>query len=107
MKKLMIALLFFTTSCELFIEPMPKSWHWGMKPRPLSGVKNFPATDTEYGIGFKDGCETAWMALSKGMLSDIRGKGFDPVMGAKSDDYNEGYGDGSEHCAYLLDWDVL
>ena len=41
LKKLSLVILILSSSCSLFIEPMPKSWNWGMRPRPLTGVKNF------------------------------------------------------------------
>ena len=84
---------------------MPKSWNWGMKPRPLSGIRNFPSAETEYGKGFRDGCVTAWDAVSKGLLSDLSPK-FDFKRLQKSADYNTGWWDGYEQCTYILDWDV-
>jgi len=102
-KLLLITLLFFTIACE----SMPKSWNWGLAPRPLNGVKNFPPTDSEYGKGFKDGCGAAFDAVSKGLLSDIHGKRFDFKRMQKSPDYNKGWFDGMEQCTYITDWDVV
>ena len=50
-----LLILLITSSCIL-VEPMPSDWNWGLKPRPLTGVKNFPSAKTEYGKGFRDGC---------------------------------------------------
>lgn len=102
-----LLILSFSTSCSLFIEPMPKSWNWGLKPRPLTGVRNFPSADTEYGKGFKDGCETANDAVSKGLMSDFNDKKYDYKRMLKSGDYSNGWFDGLEQCTYILDWDVV
>ncbi len=108
LKKLsLLVVLIFTSSCRLFIEPMPSSWNWGVKPRPLTGVRNFPATDTEYGKGFKDGCGSAWDSVSKGLLSDINGRRYDFKRMQKSADYNTGWWDAYEQCTYILDHDVV
>ena len=85
---------------------MPKSWNWGLKPRPLTGVKNFPPADTEYGKGFRDGCMSAWDAVSKGLSSDLKAK-FDFKRMQKSEDYGTGWWDGWEQCTYVLDHDVV
>lgn len=103
----LLTLALSLSSCSLFVEPMPKSWKWGLKPRPLTGVKNFPSTDTEYGKGFKDGCGTAWDAVAKGLLSDINEKKYDYKRMLKGPDYNNGWWDGFEQCTYILDWDVV
>jgi hypothetical protein len=95
------------SSCSILAEPMPKSWKWGAKPRPLTGIKNFPSTDSEYGKGFKDGCGAGWDTVAKGLLSDINDAKFDYRRMIKSGDYNTGWWDGFEQCTYLLDWDVL
>lgn len=86
---------------------MPKGWNWGLRPRPLTGVKNFPPADTEYGRGFKDGCNTAWDVVSKGLLSDINDRKYDFKRSLKYSDYNSGWWDGYEQCTYILDWDVV
>ena len=85
---------------------MPGSWNSGFSPRPLTGVKNFPSTDSEYGKGFKDGCHSAWDAISKGLLSDINQKKYDFKRMQKSPDYNTGWYDGFEQCTYILDHDI-
>ena len=106
LKKFSFLLIIFLSACSLFAEPMPKSWQWGIKPRPLSGIKNFPSAETEYGKGFRDGCTSAWDAVSKGLLSDLKPK-FDFKRLQKSPDYNTGWWDGYEQCTYILDWDVV
>lgn len=84
---------------------MPESWNWGMKSRPLTGVKAFPPANTEYGRGFRDGCSTAWSAVGKGFSADL-----DPVYNfkrlRKSSDYGVGWYEGIEQCTYMVDWDV-
>jgi hypothetical protein len=105
-KKFLLISLLFLFSCQVFIEPMPKSWDWTFKPRPLSGVRNFPSTDTEYGKGFKDGCEAAWDGVSKGLLREVTKKKYDVKRMSKSPDYGTGWWDGFEQCTYILDWDV-
>lgn len=84
---------------------MPKSWNWGIKPRPLSGIRNFPSAESEYGKGFRDGCVTAWDAVTKGLMSDLQSK-YDFKRLQKSPDYNTGWWDGYEQCTYIIDWDV-
>ena len=106
LKKLaLLTILICTSSCRLFIEPMPPSWHWGAKPRPLTGVRNFPATDTEYGKGFKDGCESAWSRVGKGYALTLNTR-FNYQYTKESPDYNVGWFDGFEQCTYIIDWDV-
>ena len=108
LKKVFLIIAIITlSSCRLLAEPMPKSWHWGAKPRPLTGVRGFPETDTEYGKGFKDGCGSAWDAVAKGLLSDINDKKYDFKRSQQSPDYSTGWWDGFEQCTYILDWDVV
>ena len=103
---LISALSMSLTSCSLFIESMPKSWNQGLKPRPLTGVRGFPSAETEYGKGFKDGCNAGWDAVSKGILADLNDRRYDFRRMQKSPDYNTGWWDGHEQCTYILDWDV-
>ena len=102
-RKLAIFLtIFLLTSCE----SMPSSWEWGAKPRPFTGVRNFPETDTDYGKGFKNGCENGLAVVTKGWV-DTLNKQIDPVMLTKNLDYTTGWWDGFEQCVYISDWDVL
>ena len=94
-------------ACELFIQPMPKSWNWGMTPRPLTGVRGFPPADTAYGQGFKDGCGSAWDAIAKGLLGDYNKANIDSKRLVNDNDYTTGWEDGIEHCTYILDWETL
>jgi hypothetical protein len=103
----LLIVIFNLAACSVLIEPMPKSWRWGAKPRPLTGVQNFPSTESEYGKGFKDGCGSAWDAVAKGLLSDINERRYDYKRMLKSSDYNTGWWDGFEQCTYVLDWDVV
>lgn len=103
---ILLAFLILNSSCSLLVEPMPKSWDWGIKPRPLTGVKNFPSADTEYGKGFRDGCYSAWDAVTKGLLGDLRAR-YDFKRKQKSPDYDSGWWDGYEQCTYIVDWDVV
>lgn len=100
-----ICILISLGSCGVVVEPMPKSWNWGIKPRPLTGVRGFPETDTDYGKGFKAGCEAAWQQSTKG-LKDLTRSRFNPILMAESADYNTGWYDGNEQCTYIVDWDV-
>ena len=84
----------------------PKSWNWGMKARPISGFKNFPSADTDYGYGFKNGCEGSILATSRG-LTDFLDASIDPVLAVKNADYSRGWWDGHEQCTYISDWNVL
>ncbi len=102
-KILIIAIVMFLSSCY---ESMPKSWNWGTKPRPLTGVKNFPSTDTDYGRGFKDGCEGIWTVTAKGGVDLLKPK-LNPTLMTKNPDYSSGWYDGMEQCVYVVDWDVL
>lgn len=108
-KNLIIAtsLVMFLGACEIFVEPMPKSWNWGAKPRPLTGVKGLPPADTAYGQGFRDGCGTAWDAVAKGLLGEWNGKNIDPKRLVNDSDYVTGWEDGIEHCTYMMDWNVI
>jgi len=85
---------------------MPNSWNWGIKPRPTTGMRNFPSADTEYGKGFKDGCASAWDAVARGLLSDLKAK-FDYKRLQKSSDYGTGWWDGYEQCTYIIDWEII
>lgn len=96
-----------SSSCSLFIESYPSSWHNGFKPRPLTGVRGFPQTDSEYGKGFKDGCHSSYDVIAKGALSDLNEKRYDFKRMQKSPDYNTGWWDGMEQCTYIMDHDVL
>lgn len=95
------------SSCSVLIEPYPKSWRNGFKPRPLTGVRGFPSTDSEYGKGFKDGCHTSYDVITKGLLSDLNEKKYDFRRMQKSPDYNTGWWDGYEQCTYIMDHDVV
>ncbi len=72
-----IIIILFLTSCTAIWDPMPKSWNWGIKPRPAIGIRNFPSTDTDYGVGFKDGCSVAWNAITKGIIGDVNESVYD------------------------------
>lgn len=85
---------------------MPKSWDWGAKPRPLTGVRGFPETDTDYGKGFKAGCENAWQASTKGW-TDILKQTINPALMSRNPDWAAGWWDGFEQCVYIVDWDVV
>ena len=100
-----LLILLLNSSC-LLIEPMPSDWNWGLKPCPLTGVKTFPSTKTEYGKGFRDGCQSAMNAVTKGLSSDLDPR-FDFRRMKKSADYGVGWFDGLEQCTYIMDWDVL
>ncbi|MCE3255691.1 MAG: hypothetical protein K0R25_1185 [Rickettsiaceae bacterium] len=94
------------TSCGVVAEPMPKSWNWGIRPRPLTGVRGFPETDTDYGKGFKNGCENAWNASGKG-AKDFVQTHINPILMSRNPDYGVGWWDGYEQCTYIIDWDVV
>lgn len=100
----LLIILLGISSC-LFIEPMPSDWNWTFKSRPLTGVRNFPSTKTEYGKGFRDGCKAGWNAASKGATSSNDPR-FDFKRIRKSSDYAVGWWDGLEQCTYIVDWDV-
>jgi hypothetical protein len=103
--KTILALVFllFITACE----SPPSSWKMGIMPRPLTGIRNFPSTESEYGKGFKDGCNSAWDVVAKGLLSDYHERKFDYKRMQKSGDYGTGWWDGYEQCTYIMDWDVV
>jgi hypothetical protein len=105
-KTLLFFILLSTTCCGVIVEPMPKSWNWGAKSRPLTGVRNFPEADTDYGRGFKDGCEGIWVVVAKGAV-DFMKPTLNPTLMSKNPDYSSGWFDGMEQCTYILDWDVL
>ena len=95
------------SSCAAIWDPMPDGWDWGIQPRPAVGIRNFPATDTEYGKGFKDGCTVAWNAITKGIIGDILTSTYNYDRMKKNIDYNTGWWDGFEQCTYINDWDVV
>ncbi len=101
-----LLILTFVSSCGLIAEPMPKSWNWGTKPRPLTGVRGFPEATSDYGKGFMNGCENGWSTSTKG-LKDLYKPTINPAMMAHSEDYNTGWWDGYEQCVYIVDWDVV
>lgn len=103
---LIISISTFLDSCSLFVEPLPKSWNWGLRPRPTTGVRGFPEVDTDYGRGFKNGCEMGWDTSTKG-LKDLFRPNLDPAMMGHNPDYNSGWFDGFEQCVYIVDWDVV
>ncbi len=106
LKNIFLLLILFLSSCKLFVEPMPPSWNWGLKPRPLTGVRNFPPADTEYGKGFKDACGMAWDSVTKGLTADINDAKYDYKRMSQHPDYETGWWDGYEQCTYIVDWDV-
>ena len=106
--KILILMTFFCCiSCRVAIESTPSDWNWGLRPRPLTGTRNFPSANTEYGKGFRDGCSSAMNAVAKGMTSDLAEGRFDYTRSKKSQDYGVGWFDGLEQCTYIIDWDVL
>jgi hypothetical protein len=100
-KFLAISILLLINSCS-----SPKGWGFALKPHPLGGMKNFPPTDTDYGRGFKSGCEAGLLITSKGITDGLDAT-IDPILAVKNPDYSSGWFDGSEQCAYIMDWDVL
>lgn len=108
MRTFKICIIFiFLTSCTAIWDPAPKGWDFGIRPRPAIGIRNFPSTDTEYGVGFKDGCIVAWNAITKGIIGDILKSKYNYDRMKKSADYNTGWWDGFEQCTYINDWDVV
>jgi hypothetical protein len=105
-KILIIFMIISINACGLIVQPMPKSWDWGLKPRPLTGVRGFPETDTDYGKGFKAGCENAWQASSKGW-TDVLPQTINPTLMSSNPDWAQGWWDAYEHCTYIMDWDVV
>lgn len=97
----LIFILTFLDSCSLFFEPLPKSWNWGFRPRPVTGVRGFPEADTEYGLGFKNGCEMSWESASVGLLGNIDPT-LDTARMTNSADYNNGWYDGMLQCSHII-----
>ncbi len=104
---LILLLISITAGCNVFGEPLPKSWNWGGKPRPLTGVRNFPETTSYYGKGFKDGCESAWAKVTRGLAETMLKPQYNYQLKKTSEDYNTGWFDGFEQCTYIVDWDVV
>ena len=93
-------------SCGLFFEKSPEGWP-AFEVRPLVGVSGFPPATTVYGKAFRDGCGTAWDAVTKGLASDVSPKAIDPIKASTDADYRSGWWDGFEQCTYIVDWDVV
>lgn len=96
-------LLLITALSLSSCEPAPRDWNWRFKPQPLTGARNFPSTKTDYGKGFKDGCSSAYQAVSKGITADINKSKFDYKRLKNGPDYQLGWWDGFEQCTYILD----
>lgn len=105
MKSKNICLILTLISLNSCYESLPKSWDWGLKARPLTGVRGFPEADTDYGRGFKNGCENAWSVSTKG-LKDLSKPHINPILMSNNPDYGTGWWDGYEQCVYIVDWDV-
>ena len=101
----LLSIILITSGCNFIIDSSPKGW--SSIVRPITGIRNFPSTDTEYGKGFKQGCEVGYYATSKGLLGDFAKRKFDFKRMSKSPDYNSGWWDGFEQCTYITDWDVV
>ncbi len=101
-KKIIYLLLLFLTFCD----SMPKDWEWGMQPRPFNGLDGFPSAKTEYGAGFKNGCQIGWNSVGMGLMTEFMPK-LDPELLVKSTDYRIGWWDGYEQCVYTYDHDVI
>ena len=100
-KLLIISTLLILSSCT-----SPKGWGIAFKPHPMSGMANFPSPDTDYGHGFKDGCEGSLLAISRGATDFLEAR-IDPVLAVKNPDYSRGWYDGHEQCVFIMDHDVL
>lgn len=108
LKKISPLILLSLVSCSLFIEPMPKGWNYKfLQPRPLTGIKNFPPADTDYGKGFKDGCAAAFDSVGKGLITEYNYAKFDYKRSVDNPDYKSGWWDGYEQCTYIIDHDVV
>jgi hypothetical protein len=94
-------LLFFLSSCE----SLPSDWNQKFI-KPLTGVRNFPDTKTDYGRGFKNGCRQSWTTVSKGLVEEID-EPLDPHQLVHNPKYAKGWWDGYEQCTYILDHDVI
>jgi hypothetical protein len=106
-KYLSISLIVLTTqSCKLFFERTPEGWP-AFEIRPLVGVEGFPPATSVYGKAFRDGCGSAWDAVTRGLVADVNPKGMDPVKASTDQDYRVGWWDGFEQCTYIADWDVV
>lgn len=103
-----LALILTTSSCSLFRESLPDDWNYGiLQPRPLTGIRNFPSTKTEYGKGFKDGCSSAFDASGKGLMADYNSYKYNYQRMKQGPDYQAGWWDGFEQCTYIFDHDVV
>lgn len=101
-----IALVASLSSCSLIYQSAPEGWP-AFESRPLTGIDGFPPATTVYGKSFRDGCGSAWDAVSRGFLSDVSAKGMDSVLASSDPDYRAGWWDGFEQCTYILDWEVV
>ena len=100
------SLILSLSACHVIYSPFPDDWEWE-GPRPLTGTRNFPSASTPYGKGFRDGCQSGFKAVAKGLITDIQSGKFDYRRFKKSQYYNSGWWDGFEQCTYILDNDVV
>ncbi len=101
-----LAALSLFQSCSAIYEASPEGWP-AFEVRPMVGVGGFPPATTVYGRAFRDGCGSAWDAVTRGLTSDISPKAVDSIKASNDPDYRAGWWDGFEQCTYVVDWDVV
>jgi hypothetical protein len=101
LKIILISFSFFLLGCE----SLPSDWNQHFI-KPVSGIRNFPSTKTDYGKGFKNGCSQAWATVSKGLLEEFK-ENLETKKLVKNLKYRAGWWDGYEQCTYILDHDVI
>ncbi len=101
-----LGVLVLLQSCRVLYDKSPDGWP-AFEARPSVGVSGFPPPTTVYGKAFRDGCGSAWDAVTLGVTSNINPMALDSVKAGNDPDYRSGWWDGFEQCTYIVDWDVV
>ena len=102
-KIILLLISTFLISCDT----VPDDWNWGIRPRPAVGSTGLPSTESDYGKGFKNGCEFAWNQHGRGMLEHLSVTIDYDSISNRHPDYMDGWWDAQEQCTYILDNDTI
>lgn len=80
-------------------------FHSTFTPAPM--FIKLPEDDSEYGQGFRDGCNTALGITGSGFVRSAHGFHYDVNRGIESREYYRGYRTGTVACVYHIDPSIL